>query len=593
DTLVRYASQKFGTSSFYFTPESNSRYKGVIKTSDGKVSTASLPAAFPEGYVMHLTDSIPGHIGIAVMASGKYANLPVNLIVHTRKKINLAKSAQLENGKALFDVDKNILRDGICSITIFDEASRPVCERLYFKRPIHKLAPSVKTDENAYSKRKKVTLDLSLGWPGHTAPPSVSIAVYRTDSLQEVDENNIVSYLYLTSELQGNVESPGYYFQNNDSAEIQDATENLMLTQGWRRFKWEEVLQKTSKAFEFAPELEGHIITGKVINKSTGEPVPDVTTFLSVPSRHFQIASAVSDESGNLKFDIKNFFGTEEIAVQTANATDTGYRIELANPFSELPPIAALPPFDYPILQSHALLTRSIATQVRNVFNADSLRAFYANSSFDTTAFFGVPDQKYFLDDYTRFNTMEEVMREYIGNILVRRSEGHFRYRVLNYPYKLFFEDDALVLMDGVPVSNIDKIIAFDPLKVQKIELMNRKCFLGPYVADGIISYRTYTGDLAGFQLDPNVLILKYDGLQLQREFYSPKYETEEQVNSREPDFRNLLYWSPVVSFSTTGNARLSFYTSDVGGKYAVVVQGLTSDGQPFAGTETFNVGNP
>jgi hypothetical protein len=163
---------------------------------------------------------------------------------------------------------------------------------------------------------------------------------------------------------------------------------------------------------------------------------------------------------------------------------------------------------------------------------------------------------------------------------------------VLNYPYRLFFEDDPLVLFDGVPVSDMNKIIAFDPLKIKKIELMNRKYFLGPYAADGIISYTTYNGDLAGFQFDPNVLILKYDGLQLQREFYSPVYETQEQVRSREPDFRNLLFWSPEVNTNESGKKQISFYTSDVKGKYVVVVEGITADGKAGVKTATFTVGN-
>jgi uncharacterized protein YfaS (alpha-2-macroglobulin family) len=88
------------------------------------------------------------------------------------------------------------------------------------------------------------------------------------------------------------------------------------------------------------------------------------------------------------------------------------------------------------------------------------------------------------------------------------------------------------------------------------------------------------------------VLILKYDGLQLQREFYSPVYGSQEQVGSREPDFRNLLFWSPEVNTNASGKKQISFYTSDVKGKYVVVVQGITADGKAGVNTATFTVGN-
>jgi hypothetical protein len=79
---------------------------------------------------------------------------------------------------------------------------------------------------------------------------------------------------------------------------------------------------------------------------------------------------------------------------------------------------------------------------------------------------------------------------------------------------------------------------------------------------------------------------LEYDGIQLHREFYSPKYETEAQYQSRMPDFRNLLYWSPDIKTDELGYAKVNFYSSDRQGKYLVVFQGLSASG--MAGSESF-----
>ncbi|HLY68694.1 MAG TPA: hypothetical protein VKR53_03125, partial [Puia sp.] len=512
--------------------------------------------------------------------------------MHSRKNLKVAQMQQLIDGKTIFVINKDSLENGISYFTVFNNNRQPVCERLFFKYPALQLKVDVKSDRQDYSSRKKVDVDISAADISDSPVISnLSVAVYKIDSLQPVDENNIRNYLLLTSELQGSVESPDYYFQQNNP-EVSQATENLMLTHGWRRFRWDDAMQTKSPLFEFAPEYEGHIVTGKVIDKNTGDPVEDVVAFLSVPARNFQLASARSDSRGVLRFDVKNFFGDDGIAVQTADIQDSNYRIDINNPFSEKNSSYRIPEFDYKSNLVNLLRNNSIGTQVRNIYRGDSLQTFFANFPKDSTAFFGKPDQKYLLDDYTRFTTMEEVMREYVANILVKNQSGHFHYKVLNYPYRLFFEDDPLVLFDGVPVSDMNKIIAFDPLKIKKIELMNRKYFLGPYTADGIISYSTYNGDLAGFQFDPNVLILKYDGLQLQREFYSPVYETEEQTASRQPDFRNLLFWLPELNTTKSGKKQVSFFTSDVKGKYVVMVEGITEDGRTGVNTATFTVGN-
>ena len=126
-------------------------------------------------------------------------------------------------------------------------------------------------------------------------------AVYLLDSFtdSEIDDNNILDYLWLTSELKGRIESPQYYF-SNIGAEADSALENLLLTQGWSRFKLEDVAQQQQHIFRFAPEREGHIIEGKVTNKISGLPSGNVRVYLSVPGRYFRFATAVSNDSGKV-----------------------------------------------------------------------------------------------------------------------------------------------------------------------------------------------------------------------------------------------------------------------------------------------------
>jgi hypothetical protein len=150
-----------------------------------------------------------------------------------------------------------------------------------------------------------------------------------------------------------------------------------------------------------------------------------------------------------------------------------------------------------------------------------------------------------------------------------------------------------MVLLDGVPVFNIDKIMAFDPLKVKKLDVVTSRYFHGPLVYDGLVSYTTYTGDLAGFELDSRSLLQAYEGLQQQREFYAPRYETEEQQRSRLADFRNLLYWAPEVRLEANQNGTVNFYTSDQVGTYLVVIQGITENGVPGSQVATFRVEQP
>ena len=59
--------------------------------------------------------------------------------------------------------------------------------------------------------------------------------------------------------------------------------------------------------------------------------------------------------------------------------------------------------------------------------------------------------------------------------------------------------EDPLILLDGIPVFDVDKIIAYDPLKVRKLEVVAARYYRGPINAYRIVSLTTYSGDLPGF----------------------------------------------------------------------------------------------
>jgi len=266
------------------------------------------------------------------------------------------------------------------------------------------------------------------------------------------------------------------------------------------------------------------------------------------------------------------------------------YTIDLLTPYSDKFSTTVTPGFTFSEKWKEQLLDKSINMQVENTYLVDKKRKFLPPSPDDTTAFYGNPDKEYYLDDYTRFNTMEEVLREYVKEVRLRKQSDKFSFQVRDALFNTFFEDPPLILIDGVPVLDADKIVALDPLKIKKIEIMSRKSYLGSVAANGIISYKTYEGDLAGYELDPNAIVVEYDGLQRQREFYSPVYETPEQTNSRIPDYRNLLLWLPEVKAETGAEKKIIFYSSDLSGKFVISIQGITADGIPLSTLLNFTV---
>jgi hypothetical protein len=63
--------------------------------------------------------------------------------------------------------------------------------------------------------------------------------------------------------------------------------------------------------------------------------------------------------------------------------------------------------------------------QVQNIYSGDSIRNFKEPLITDSLPFYGLPETEYKLDDYKRFTTMEEVLREYVTQINVGVRNGN------------------------------------------------------------------------------------------------------------------------------------------------------------------------
>lgn len=369
-----------------------------------------------------------------------------------------------------------------------------------------------------------------------------------------------------------------------------------MLTQGWRRFSRSDVVKGKKPVISFAPETQGQVIRARVRDRS-GAPAAGILTYMGVPGKYNRIFGSRSNKSGFVYFNAADIYNQQEIVLETnTQRVDSNYHIALENTFSDEFADKKAPLFSFdrsatPVLQMHNLWN-----QVEQAYHGVA-RANFTPVYHDTASFYGKPYKVYRLDDYTRYTTMEEVMREYVTEVAVRKREGHYHFQTMNalFDYDktasaMLFQDDPLVLLDGVPVFNIDSVMAIDPLKIEKLEVVAGRYFWGPIVADGIVSYTSYKGDMAGFKLDPQALVMDYQGLQQRREYYSPVYSTDASIASRIPDFRNVLYWNPQLSSDRNGEASCSFYTSDVPGKYVIVVNGIASDGRAGYGVGYFDV---
>ncbi len=91
--------------------------------------------------------------------------------------------------------------------------------------------------------------------------------------------------------------------------------DNLMLTHGWRRFRWDEVLSGSYRT-PFVPEYRGHIIRGRVAN-AVDTSNAGIVAYLSWPGKVVRLHTARSNEKGEIQFEVKDFTGLRRLVAQT------------------------------------------------------------------------------------------------------------------------------------------------------------------------------------------------------------------------------------------------------------------------------------
>ena len=338
---------------------------------------------------------------------------------------------------------------------------------------------------------------------------------------------------------------------------------------------------------KFLAEYEGPILTGKVIDLSTGEcsSKEAVSPLLAFSGGEIRLFGGQLGAAGEVTFFTKHISGTHEIVTVALSPSSSRYRVDIESPYAthpekELPALRLNPAWQ------DELVKRSVGLQVLHAYRSDSLVREKAEKPW----FQWQPDWSYLLDEYTRFTTMEEVVIEFIPGLRFRKMDGVRRLAVLTEERIGYTIGNSLVLLDGIPITDHEIIFKYDPLKIRKIDVYKGKYVFGGQIFDGIASFSSYEHNYPGLVVDNSTQFFDYEGTQAQRIFYMPAYRTEAEKRSPVPDFRHTLLWRPDIRTAGESFISIPFTTSDLTGDFTITIEGLTQTGEALYATEQFQV---
>lgn len=585
-----------GMGYFFITPQPGENFSATWSVKDpsdknGKKieDTTALPAILSAGVSLQVT--IAGKKRIFNISTnlndaarlGK-VNLIGTMYQHEVFKITKDISTGFTNGV----IPTQDLPSGILTITVFDDQWKPLAERItYINNEEYLFHPEMTVEHWGLNKRARNEITISV-------PDSLqaNLAVSVTDAAIDADSSdNIISHLLLTGEIRGQVYNPYYYFSNTSDSVTQNL-DLVMLTHGWRRFKWEDVVKGKFPTISWPSDSNYLTLSGKLygVLPSSLRQGNTISLIISQKKSIGKILLLPIESNGTFNDPATLVFDTLRVYYQLPKKTLGDALVR----FME----GMLPPFPKNIAATginngiydttgngrHFQLSDEM-NQVLKQYEGKMLENVIVKTKAKspteimdqkyTSGFFSGGDNYQFdlVDDPTAFASGDvfRYLQAKVAGLQINTSSNPPTLQWRGGSPGLFvneIETDA-DMISSIPISDIAYVKVFRP-----------PFFGGFNGSNGAIAIYTRKGDDVKPVPGKGLSINTITGYSLIREFYAPNYGSFKPENEKK-DVRTTLYWNPQVTTTTQKNkVTLSFYNNDVTKSFRVVIEGMTKDGQ-------------
>ena len=617
-----------GMGHFGFIPRPAERYWAECRMENGKSKRFALPAAVPGATALQViaTDSL-----VIVMRRSETAPPAQRIVAQSRGRMLYDQTWPAGMGRILFR--RAELPSGVIQLLLLDMQGNPLSERLFFNPgdEVAHTCVNVKPEGGKYTARGKVTVEIEVtDAAGNPLSGDFALAVTDRAAVPERESAGIRADLLLCSELKGYIEQPDRYFESPENlAEL----DNLLLTQGWKRYDVPEVLKGNYSTpqipFEQYQSIEGRIVREGLFGKKsklanyrlmalvprfgaveqtdigkdgtftlTGMDYPDSTTFVLRPisGKEFDREAIVKlapepvakiEPRPQWRSGIESQQAEEDPAEMARKYVAWTGNADMRNVMLDAVTISA---------------ERQLEKQKLQDWSKPEYRK--ANHTWTDTM----------IKRYGAYSILDAIQR--MPGISVKGNRLYYQGRTVviavdgricrTYgPAGCANEYMQMLPLLGVANSQSDvnihawrtKVLqsgsadivdypleAYYPIEyVSRLDLLDGNAAFsiwGHEASGGAISITLKSGAewdaLHRENMRADVLVAKPLGYQTPAQCYTPAYDIPETLKSQVPDFRTTLYWNPAVK-AINGRAAVECYLNDAASPVRVEIEGLNN----------------
>ncbi|HTQ66934.1 MAG TPA: hypothetical protein VMI12_19210 [Puia sp.] len=597
--ILEFNSVHDGMGKFLITPDKGDVFYAMWKDEKGIEHKTDFPPVKTEGVVLRM---MPANkkVFFSVARSPDVVQGYDHLIIIGHMNQHLVYKAVVnlhDNFMSGGSIATDQLPSGVLQLTVFNSNNLPVAERVVFiNNHSYEFSADLFVVQKNTAKRGKNTIDIIVK---DTLGSNLSIAITDADADgKKINDDNIISGLLLTGEIRGYVHEPAYYFSNSSDS-VSQYLDLVMLTHGWRRFKWEQLVRGKTPVIKYPPE-DFLSVKAEVMGINPSRIASDETInvilqkkdssrqMMSVP----RLTGAKFGISGLMFYDtVRAFYQfnsnrnlSNEAAIVFSNGLLTGHKkikplqngytgwfasdsvFLKRNRFIEEENARIRP------LQDKKVQTlETVTVRGRQKSEAQKLDEQYTSGLFsggDAFSFDLVNDPiaNSFMDIFA-------YLQGRVPGLIITTSSNGTSLQWRGSSPSIFMNEVGVDIdqMKNMPVSDVAMIKVFRP---------------GSAVGFGGSpggAIAVYTKKGAEKRIDPSIKGLemaRIPGYSVVREFYSPDYSQINDLNIVE-DTRSTLYWGPyILTDKKNPKTTINFYNNDITKKLRVVLEGINMDGK-------------
>ncbi len=306
--------QHLGMGYFIYLPREKKAKASILYK--GKTHSFALPQAEPYGYAIKANQEADDTLRIAISTSFPDTTKLLGMTLMHAGKVAYVDTLTMHKTTQSKAIATSELPTGTYQFTLFDAEGTIWATRMLFINNGMKQSPiTIRQNKAHYKPFEKVKMRIETT---NKEKQHLSLAVRDAADYGTGYDDDIRTYMLLSSELKGYIEHPRYYFETDDE-EHRDDLDLLMMVQGWSRYNIERMQQPIAPADIHYTE-ESLVLEGRALHPRKDEPMQGVEVRIKLHSPDRQLVQdikATSDEHGYWGVNLQDFEGEWDLNIQT------------------------------------------------------------------------------------------------------------------------------------------------------------------------------------------------------------------------------------------------------------------------------------